>query len=548
MKNIIIVLFGLLLISCDKGDPKPKMKSPKLVVGIVVDQMRYDYLTRFDSKYGKDGFKRFMKDGFHCDAHHFSYMPTYTGPGHASVFSGTTPKIHGIIANDWFDRKLNRYVYCVEDTTVVSVGGDFIKENRSPRNMLVTGIADQVKLQTNQKGKTIGISIKDRAAILPAGKMADAAYWFKGGKDGIFITSTYYMNSLPKWVKEFNDKNLPKKYISKNWKTIFPIDQYTESGPDNNPHEESLKGEGDPVFPYDLSKIFDKIGYNLMKETPFGNDLLVEFAKEAIRKEDLGKDNVVDFLSVSFSSPDYIGHSYGPNSVEIEDTYIRLDQSLEEFFKFLDKKVGKGEYTVFLTADHGVAQIPNDLKNEKVEVGYYNSKEMFKIVDSTLNEMYGVKGLIRNFSNFQFFINYDKADLYKIPRNTLQENILEIALKLPGVKSGLTRKSLETYSYGNGVEKKVQQGWNTQKSGDVAIVMEPGWLSSKYDVSGGTGHGSPWNYDTHVPLLFYGFGINKGGTHLHTSVEDIVPTIAAVIGLQAPMGATGSPIDKVVRK
>ncbi|MGB0806466.1 MAG: alkaline phosphatase PafA [Salibacteraceae bacterium] len=545
MKKLLFVMLCFFLGNCSTPVNTRKKNSPKLVVGVVVDQMRYDYLTRFEEKYGENGFKRLIKEGYHCKEHHFSYMPTYTGPGHASVFTGTTPKTHGIIANDWYDRDLKRYVYCAEDTTVKSVGGDFSKENRSPQNMLVTSIADQIKLHTQKRGKSIGISIKDRGAILPAGKMADAAYWFVGGKEGKFISSTYYMNELPTWVKKFNNQKYPDKYMKQNWETLYPIKTYTESGPDNNPHEESLKKNGEPVFPYDLGEVFEDIGYHVMKETPYGNDLLVDFAKETIVKEQLGSDEITDFLSVSFSSTDYIGHSYGPQSVEIEDTYLRLDKTLAQFLEFLDNQIGEGNYTVFLTADHGVAQIPSNLMENGVEVGYYNSKEMKKSVDSLLALEYNMNGLIENFSNYQFFMDYHKVDSLGLNRKEIAQKILSLSLQLPGVKSGITAESLREFDYLEGVEQKVQNGWNIQKSGDVAIIMEPGWLSSKYKENGGTGHGSPWSYDTHVPLLFFGFGIENGESILPTSVEDIVPTIAHVVGVQAPMGCSGKPISVV---
>ena len=546
MKKIIFIAAVLFLGSCSVAPKKEKTTNSKLVVGIVVDQMRYDYLTRFESKYGTDGFKRLMNDGFNCHEHHYSYMPTFTGPGHASIFSGTTPKTHGIIANDWYDKTIKKSIYCVEDSLVKGVGGK--NEDRSPRNMLVTGLGDQIKLQTSNKGKSIGISIKDRAAILPAGKLADAAYWFKGGKDGNFVSSTYYMTDLPNWVNDFNAKELPKSYLSQNWETILPIDQYTESSIDNNPNENSLKKGHDPVFPYNLSELFPDYGYDLIKKIPFGNNLLVDFAKEVILNENLGKDDVMDFLSVSFSSTDYVGHNYGPKSVEIEDTYIRLDKSIAELLAFLDKEVGKNQYTVFLTADHGVAQIPQDLMDQGVEVGYYSESDILESVDNKLVAIYNQENLIESFSNFQFFINHDLVNSLNLDAELIEKQILAASLEIKSVKSGLTRRDLLSENYSYGVNQKVQKGWNTLASGDVALIMEPGWLPDGYAKNGGSSHGSPWAYDTHVPLLFFGVGINNGSTLVKTEVEDIVPTISAAIGVQAPMGSTGLTINDVVAK
>ena len=547
MKYISIFVTVLGLIGCQgvqKTSKKTNLK-PKLVVGIVVDQMRYDYLTRFESKYGTDGFKRLINQGFNCKEHHFTYMPTFTGPGHASVFTGTTPQIHGIIANDWYHKDLKKYVYCVEDTLVKSVGGDFKKEKRSPRNLLVTTLADQIKNQTLNKGKTIGISIKDRGAVLPAGKYGDAAYWYKGGKDGLFISSTYYMEDLPNWVQEFNAKELPKKYLNQNWETLLPIEEYTESNPDNSPYEESLAEGKPPVFPYDLQEIAKNVGYSLIKTTPFGNDLLLDFAKEAVLNEELGKDADMDFLSISFSSPDYIGHDFGPKSIEVEDTYLRLDRNIADLLHFLDTEVGEGEYIIFLTADHGVAQVTQELIDNGVGVGYFDAAQIYKVANEALVEKYHESELIENYSNFQFFLNKEKIKSLGINESEITALILETVLTIPGVKSGHTRDDLNTVNYSTGINKLVQLGWNTQRSGDVTLVMEPGWLPIKYAKKGGTGHGSPWAYDTHVPLLLYGYGIPTGSTSVVTHVEDIVPTVSTVIGVQAPMGCTGRPISEV---
>jgi predicted AlkP superfamily pyrophosphatase or phosphodiesterase len=539
------------MFSCQQvaKDSKNKLdkKQPKLVIGVVVDQMRFDYLTRFSDKYGDSGFKRLMGDGFECKAHHFSYMPTFTGPGHASIFTGTTPQTNGIIANNWFDKSLERLIYCVEDSMVKSVGGDFKKENRSPRNMLVTGLGDQIKLATNYKGKSIGVSIKDRAAVLPAGKMADAAYWFKGGDDGIFISSTYYMNELPEWVQAFNNKGLPEKYLSQKWETILPITSYIESNSDDNHYEQSIDKGARPTFPYDLKKIKEKEGYSLIKSTPFGNNIVVDFAKEAIENEELGQDSIVDLLTISFSSTDYIGHKYGPNSIEIEDTYIRLDQTISELLKYLDENVGQGEYLLFLTADHGAAQVPQELMDKGVEVGYYSDSAIWASVNVGLRVKYGVDSLVKNYSNYQFFFDHDVIQKNKIQIPEISNLVLDIAMKQDGVKTGMIRNDLFSQQYTDRTKQIVQKGWNNKRSGDVVLVMMPGWISNGYENRGGTSHGSPWSYDTHVPLLFYGYGVSIGSTERFTRVEDIVPTVSSIIGIQTPMGCTGENIEMVIR-
>ena len=549
MKNFLLLALGLIILPVLKTSKVFGQKStqPKLVIGIVVDQMRYDYLTRFESKFSETGFKRLLNEGFHCDEHHFSYMPTYTGPGHASIFTGTTPRVHGVISNNWYDKNLKRVIYCVEDSTVVSIGVDAKKERRSPKNSIVTSLGDQIKLSTSYKGKSIGVSIKDRGAILPAGKMADAAYWFRGGTEGKFITSSYYMNELPNWVKEFNLAKKPSEYLSGNWETLLPIEDYTESNPDNNPYEDGLTEGEDPVFPYNLKRISEKEGLSLIKSTPFGNDLILDFTIAAIEGEELGKDEIMDWLTVSFSSPDYIGHAFGPRSIEVEDTYLRLDQNISEFLKYLDKNIGKGEYLVFLTADHGVAQVPQELIDNGVEVGYYNEADILSKVNKELINIYKTDSLIESFTNFQFFLNATILERYNLNLDQVSQTIMNKVIKIDGVKSAISRNSLNNNQFTDKINQSVQKGWNAKRSGDVAIVMQPGWLSNYYESNGGTSHGSPWAYDTHVPLIFYGFGVANGLTLKNTSVEDIVPTIGAIIGVQPPMGCTGSSIQEVIK-
>lgn len=348
MRDFIFILAVVFTVSCTPKVPSKENSAPKLVIGIVVDQMRYDYLLRFKDRFEKDGFNRLLDGGFSCNTHYYSYVPTFTAPGHASIFTGTTPKNHGIIANSWYDRELDRSVYCVEDTSVRSVEGDFENGRKSPKNLLVNGLGDLIKLNTNNKGKSIGVSLKDRGAVLPAGKSADAAYWFEGGDTGIFISSTYYMDTLPQWVNTFNEKQYPKKFLSNKWDTYQPIETYIESNADDNPYENGIGIDGGSVFPYELADIFKTQGYDLIKSTPYGNDLLASFAQRVILNEELGKDDVTDFISISFSSTDYVGHAYGPRSVEVEDTYIRLDRLLLNCYFFWIMKLVKMNMLFFL--------------------------------------------------------------------------------------------------------------------------------------------------------------------------------------------------------
>jgi len=518
-------------------------ETPKLVVGIVVDQMRYDYLTRFSDKYGADGFKRMMREGFNCKNNHFNYIPTYTGPGHTSIYTGTTPKYHGVIGNNWYDKETKTSVYCAGDDSVLAVGTTSEAERMSPHRMKTTTFADENRLFTQLRGKSIGISIKDRGAILPAGHSANAAYWFRGKNEGNFVSSTYYMTDLPKWVKDFNGSKRVKSYL-KDWNTLYDIETYIESGPDLNAFEGGFNGKETATFPYNLKKLSkDNAGFDILKATPFGNSIIADFAIEAVKNEQLGADNITDVLTVSFSSPDYIGHNFGVNSKEIEDTYIRLDKDLERFFNFLDKQVGAGEYTVFLTADHGAVEVPSYLQSAKIPAGYIERSERKEQFNTFLMDTYGTTDIVENISNNQIFLNRDKVKALNLELKDVENDIAQEQLTYKNIYKVYTATTMNTTYFGDGIERLLQKGFNQKRSGDILLLDDPAFIS--YSKTGST-HGSGLNYDTHVPLLFFGKGINKGQTLKKTEITDIAPTISALLGISFPNFAIGQPLEFVL--
>jgi len=545
MKQILNLIIFLMFLTCKAQGIKVKAdhSKPKLVVGIVVDQMRYDYLTRFESKFSTDGFMRLIKDGFNCKNHHFNYVPTYTGPGHASIFTGTSPMNHGIISNYWYDKFTNETVYCASDTSVVAVGVATEKERMSPRRLKTTTVADQLRLHTQNRSKVIGISLKDRGAILPAGHTANAAYWFRGKDDGKFITSTYYSNELPKWVNDFNVNTL--SYL-KIWNTVLPINEYSESGNDNTVFEEPFIGKALATFPYDLKELSTKNGgYDILKATPYGNEMTTDFAISAIKNEQLGTRDVTDFLTLSYSSTDYVGHQFGVNSVEVEDTYLRLDKDLEKLFQYLDKQVGEGKYTVFLTADHGAVNVPSYLKSQHIPAGYFNKKEFAASVNKVLIEKFKFKGLVKNISNNQIFLDRALIQRNGLNLSEIQEYLTQEIVLYTHIDKAYSAKTLTTTQFTSGVGALVQNGFHQKHSGDVVFVLEPAVIS--YPEKGST-HGSSFSYDTHVPLLFYGTGIKKGASLTKTEVIDIAPTISALLGISFPNGCTGKPLEMVLNE
>ncbi len=518
---------------------------PKLVVGIVVDQMRYDYLTRFYNKFGEKGFKRLVREGFSCKNTHFNYVPTYTAPGHTSIYTGATPINHGIIGNNWYDKETGEYIYCTDDSSVKTVGSSSKAGQMSPKNEMTTTITDQLRLDSNFAGKVIGISLKDRASILPAGHLANAAYWFDGNDQGRFISSTFYINELPKWVAAFNDSRKVDAYL-KTWNTLYDINTYTESIKDNNIYEKPFKGLQTPTFPYDLKELAkENEGYSLLKSTPFGNTLTKDFAKLAIANEQLGADTITDFLAISFSATDYVGHRFGVDSKEVEDTYIRLDKDIADLLTYLDKQVGKGNYTLFLTADHGGVRVPAYLESKKIPAGYVNQKKLKKAIKKIAYKKYGVDSLIANISNYQVFLNPKALKAAHLSKKKVSNYLQGEIAQLPHVYQCITGEKLHSTSFTEGIIHKIQMGHHPKRSGDVVIILDPAYISG-YGRQGST-HGSGFGYDTHVPLLFFGKHISHGKTFSKVEIPDIAPTIAAILDIEAPSGCSGNPIVEVLK-
>ena len=533
-----LVVFNAAAQRREKEQPAPAQ--PKLVVGIVVDQMRADYVYRFWDKFSAGGFRRLVGEGFACRNLHYNYMPTYTGPGHASIYTGTTPSVHGIVANDWYNRETRSTLYCAEDATVDGVGGGDGKTGKmSPRNLLASTMTDELRIATRLRGKVVGISLKDRGAILPAGHTPNGAYWFSE-KEGNFITSTYYMTDVPTWVRAFNEKQLPQKYLSEPWNTLLPIAQYTESADDDNAFEGTFKGEAKPVFPHDLPA-FAK-AYNStapIKATPWGNTIVKDFALAALEAEKLGKDEFTDFLAVSFSSTDYVGHQYGPQSVELEDTYLRLDRDLEEFFNALDKAVGKQNVVVFLTADHGAAEVPAYLASLRIPSGRFDGDKLQKDLKE-FGRYTRSDSAVWTVMNQEVYLNPLWED------EAFRQKIVTKVRGYAGVANVWTQEQLSESRFApTPIGAAFARGIYPKRSGDIIYNLDPAWLEHGPT---GTSHGTAYSYDTHVPLYFWGWKIQNGATDTRLDIIDIAPTICAWLNIPFPNGCTGNPIQGKIRE
>jgi predicted AlkP superfamily pyrophosphatase or phosphodiesterase len=522
---------------------------PKLVVGIMVDQMRWDYLYRYYNRYQSNGFKRLLNEGFSCENTQIDYIPTFTAPGHTAVYTGSVPAIHGIAGNDFIIQATGKSMYCTEDTTVQTVGSTSAAGKMSPRNLLVTTVTDELKLATNFRSKVIGIALKDRGGILPAGHSADAAYWFDD-KTGNWISSTYYMKDLPQWVKDFNDQKLAETYLKQDWSTLYPIDTYIQSTPDDNKYEGKFKGTDAPTLPVKTSALY-KGNLGLIRATPYGNTITLDLAVAAINAEQLGQHSVTDFLAVSLSTPDYIGHQFGVNAVEVEDTYLRLDRELATFLTYLDAKVGKGNYTVFLTADHGAAHNTAFLNDHNIPAGVWDDGAALKDLNQFLLDKYKAEGLVLSLANYQVNFNYKIVNYLHLDESTLKADCINYLEKLPAIAFAVDMKKAQTASVPEALRTRIVNGYNVEHSGVIQIILKPAWFTGHGSGDSGptgTTHGT-WNpYDNHIPLVFMGWGIQHGSLVRETHMTDIAATVAALLHIQAPNGCIGQPISEVLKK
>ncbi|MBY5956785.1 alkaline phosphatase family protein [Membranicola marinus] len=538
---VLLLLFAVSIPAF--GQNKRNTDHPKLIVGVVVDQMRWDYLYRYQDRYVDGGFKRMLREGFTCENAHINYSPTVTAAGHACVYTGSVPAIHGIVSNSWYDRSIKRSINNVEDTTVQTIGAPHSGPSQSPRNLLVTTIGDELKLSNNFRSKVVGVSFKDRGAILPAGHLSDGSYWWDKST-GNFVTSTYFMDELPEWMKEFNAQKLSQEYAKKSWETLYPIDTYEQSTEDDKPYENKMIGKKTATFPYDYGKANAKPGD--IYASPFGNSLTMKAAIAAIEGENLGKGEFADMIAISFSSPDALGHTVGPNAIEIEDMYLRLDQEFAELFEYLDDRYGRDGYLFFITADHGVSHSPGFLDEHNLPTGVYGSG-LNAAVNKAVSDRFGIDDIVEATSSAQVYLNWENVEKQNkdVDRSELMHFVAEQLKKDPGVNDAWPARELGTAPWPEPIKSRFIKGYNAQRGGDVMFVLKSGWKGGSMN---GATHGLWYPYDAHLPLVWMGWNIEPGYTNRFVGMTDIAPTLAALLKIQMPSGSIGQPILEITDK
>jgi len=520
-------------------------EKPKMIVGIVVSQMRYDYIQRFWDKFDENGIKLLSNRGTTCKNAEFNYMFSQLGVGHASISTGTTPSDHGIIGREWYLYLQDRIEQSIEDQQHRAVGGDIDNGRYSPKNLMSTTFSDELRLSNNFRSKVFSISLDPAPGIFSAGHTANASYWFDK-RTGNWITSTYYADTLPDWVNEFNEKRFPNIYLKEVWAPLLPVESYTESLPDNNIYESGFKGQ--VTFPYELEELSEikrnKFDYSLLEKTPFGNTYVRDFASTLVVKEELGKDEFPDVLMLCFTATESIGTLFGPNSVEIEDAIIRLDREIAHFLSFLDSYIGKENVLVFLTSDHGVAQVPSYLIDNKIPAGYFNQNGALSLLMSAMNNTYGKGDWVRNYHAQQVYLNHTLIEDSKLSFQQMQDYVAQFLLQFSGVANAITGYTLQTTNFTDGVFRKIQNGYNQKRSGDVIINLKAGWVEKGEGTTGGT---SSYSYDSRVPLIWYGWKIGRGNINRTVDLTDIAPTLSSFLNISFPNSCTGRPVFEILQ-
>lgn len=472
-----------------------------------------------------------------------NYLPSYTAVGHATIFSGSVPSIDGISGNDWIEQLTGKSMYCTADSTVATVGADSKDGQMSPRNLLVSTITDELRLATNFKSKVIGVSLKDRASILPAGHLG-SAFWLDDAS-GNFITSTYYSKELPTWVTKFNNEKHVEKLLANGWNTLYPINSYVESSADDEPWEGKYSGEKTPTFPHNLKTVYAK-SKGVIRSSPFGNTLTLALATEAVKANGMGKGEATDFLTINCASTDYVGHQFGPNSIEVEDTYLRLDKDLADFFTMLDANVGAGNYTLFLTADHGAAHSINFMKAHELPASGWNSDGLQKDLNKMLGDKYGKGNLIRDIKNYQINFDLTKITNEKLDFDAVKTMTCAYLKMQPNVTYAIDIDKIGSLPIPEPIKTMVINGYNFKRSGQIQVILNTGDFEGTGQT--GTTHGTWSPYDTHIPLVWYGWGIKQGKSNAVVDMTDISATLAALLHIQMPNGCIGKPIVDLLSK
>jgi predicted AlkP superfamily pyrophosphatase or phosphodiesterase len=541
-----ILLFVYKVISGQEAYIPPE--KPKLVIGIIVEQLRYDQIEKFRSRFSDNGIRKLLNEGTYFQNASYQYMLLQSAPGHATISTGTEPSFHGITSDNWYLPLKNELIYCTKDLSVNPVGGSYESGLHSPVNLQASTFSDELKMATNRKAKVFSVGMKENPVILTAGHAADGAYWYDN-ISGTWMSSTYYIDSIPPWVGDFNAMKYPETYLSGSWSLSMPLQDYYDCQPDSGKYEAGFNGKN--YFPYDLKKLSARPrtatgrDYSLLRETPFGNTYTTNFAIKLIENEKLGEDDVTDFLSVCYTSTDYIGHRFGPSSVEMADAIFRLDKDIETLLKYLNDHLGKRNVLIYFTSSHGISEIPGILQDNRIPSGYFRQNQALQLLRSYLNAMYGEGDWVKGYSENQIFLNRTLIEDARIPLEDMQKKVARFLVQFSGVASAYPYSAFEANDYGNGNLKRIINNFSPQRSGDVIVTLNPGWVLKDDDYV--SNYNSPYDYDSHVPLIWYGWTINRASVTRKVNMTDIAATLSSLCKVPMPNACTGEPMFELFR-
>ncbi len=524
-------------------------EKPKLVIGIVVEQLRYDHLEQYRNRLAENGIRLLLNEGTYYQNASYEYMLTQSAPGHATISTGAEPSVHGITSDSWYVSLRNELIYSTADNSEGSVGGSFESGLRSPVNLLASTFSDELKMATNGQARVFSVGMKDNSAILSAGHSADAAYWYDNST-GTWMTSTYYRDSLPDWINDFNASGYSDTYLNGSWTLIRPVEDYIDCVPDSNSFEAGFEGVN--YFPYDLKDLSTKRklltkerDYSLLEEVPFGNSLTNQFAMKLIEKEELGVDDVTDFITICYSATDNIGHRFGPSSYEVADAVYRLDKDIAELLTFLNDKIGKRNILVYFTAAHGVSEIPDIRESYRIPSGYFIQNQAVQLLRSYLNVLYGEGSWVKGYSERQVFLNREFIEDAKIDLDDIRQKVARFMVQFTGVASAYPYSAFETNDFVDGNLSRISNSFSPKRSGDVILILNPGWVEKEDDHV--TEHNSPYEYDTHVPLIWYGWSANRATVTRKVNLTDIAATLSSLLKVPYPNACTGEPLFELFR-
>ncbi|MDF1559423.1 MAG: alkaline phosphatase family protein [Bacteroidales bacterium] len=523
-------------------------EKPRLVIGIIVEQLRFDQLERIWDILPADGLKRLVSEGTYYRNVSLDYLSTQAGPGYATISTGATPADHGITSDSWFHPFNDQMIYCVQDPDAGAVGGTFETGLFSPANLLSSTFADELEMSSCGQSRVYGIGMKEMGAILTAGHAADGAFWYDD-RTGTWMSSNYYGPALPGWLMDLNAMLLPGQYLNQPWTTMMDPALYPGCQPDSSDLERGFNGQS--WFPYDLKELSTTgrllktaRDYSILRETPFADDFTTELALRLISNEQMGQDDVTDYLAVAYSATEQIGHRYGPSSVESSDALVRLDRNVSRLLGEIDKSLGKKNVLVYFVSAHGISEIPAVLAASRIPSGYFRVNQSLQLLRSYLNAIYGKGEWIRGFFDNQIYLNRPLVEDAKISLGEMQRRVARFMVQFSGIAAAVPTSSFEMSDFSSGLLFRMSNNFSQQRSGDVMIALNPGWVEKTDHV---TGHNSPYEYDSHVPLIWFGWTASKASVTRSVSTRDIAVTLSILCRVPLPNAASGDPLHELFR-